>query len=69
MCMVETNSGYVQGPGVDDPTISDDQQHRHIEPKSKEKDALNFPCCHLLGLTWESRHLVVVDAAERLHSV
>jgi CBS-domain-containing membrane protein len=58
-------SGYVVGGTGDDPG----QRHRHLEPRSSDKDALNFPCCHLLGLTWESRHLVVLDATDRIDAV
>lgn len=58
--------GFVAGPG-DDATIRDDgQKHRHFEPKLKEKEALNMSCQQLLGLTWESRHLLVFDAADRV---
>lgn len=60
--------GYVAGAG-DDPTIRDDgQKHRHMVPEGKlqEKEALKIPCNQLLGLTWESRHLVVFDAADRI---
>jgi CBS domain-containing protein len=60
--------GYVVGPG-EDPTPRDDgQKHRHIEAKLKEKEALKVPCQQVLGLTWESRHLLVFDAADRLDS-
>jgi CBS domain-containing protein len=61
--------GYVPGPSSDDSTTRDDgQKHRHIEGKLQEKEALKIPCSQLLGLTWESRHLVVFDAADRIDS-
>jgi hypothetical protein len=48
---------------------SDSEMHRHFQPKPKDQGDLKFPCCHLLGLTWESRRPMIIDAKEPLHSV
>jgi hypothetical protein len=64
--------GYVTGAGHDPTSRDDGQKHRHLttgEGKLKEKEALKVPCHQLLGLTWESRHLVVFDAADRIDNV
>jgi predicted transcriptional regulator len=61
--------GYVRGAG-DDPTIRDDgQKHRHHSGKVKGREALTSPVQELLGLTWESRHLVIFDANDRLDMI
>jgi len=48
---------------------SESESHRHYQPKPKDQGDLKFPCCHLLGLTWESRRPMIIDAKEPLHQV
>jgi CBS-domain-containing membrane protein len=67
-------SGYKRGPGGDVATFDDGQRHRHLDPSSASKTvpdpmSLAIPCSQLVGLTWESRHLVVFNDFDRLDTV